>query len=488
MPLFGDPWAGLAGGFKPPKIDLGFAGLFGGNPGPGVAEALPSMGGGAGMKFTPVDYQNVSPFEPSPAPKPQPDPAEDWQVQPRQEEPRQVAQPMWTRDEAGGIERKPPPGYSSIDPKTGNPNTFTTRDEARQIQARLAGVSVDQLPPSVEQAKYGQEYDANKGQSDQANLILRARQGDKRASDMLWAASGRNEGAYMRAIETGKLPYQLEDEARAAAAAAQQEERQFRFGMANRGMSLEEQKAAWGNEQAKVAQAFQESKLKLDGAYKDGLLTAQQYQNETARLTAEAQTELQKRQGSIAERAQGLAENRFALESEKARNPAAFQDPLAKREGEARVGLLETQGKLAGQQLERQSRGQMEPAQEMQATKGAGNRAQQLLDMDPTMDPGEAQRRAAQEAGVAVEKVPVPQYGSSVGSYQQTFKAAGFQSDQQALQQVISQMVQENPAAAGDPGTFMRRMAPEIVKNLITLGIPAPVAAKAVAREAQKQR
>lgn len=473
MPLFGDPFGGTMGAFKPPKIDLSFAGLFGGSPGPGVAEALPPMGGS--MKFTPTDYQNVMPFEP--APKPQPDPAEDWQVQPRQEAPRPAMQPLYTRDEAGGME-----------PPAQRPGPFTTRDEARQIQARMAGVSVDQLPPSVEQAKYGQEYDANKGRFSQENIILRAKQGDKAASDMLWAASGRDEGAYMRAMDTGKLPYQIEDERNAAAAAAQQEERQFRFGMAERGMSLEEQKAAWGNEQAKVAQAFQSEKMKLESAYKDGLLSIEQLKAETAKLTAEAQTELQRRQIAITERGQGLAENKFALEAEKARNPAAFQDPLAKRQAEAQTGLVEAQSGLAQAELARQGRGERPPLQQRAAEKAAMNRAQQLLDADPTMAPEEAQRRAAQELDVAAESVPVPQYGSSVGSYQNAFKAAGFQSDKHALSVVINNMIQGNPAAAGDPGTFMQRMGPEILKNLIDAGVPPPAAAKAVAQEARKPR
>jgi len=213
----------------------------------------------AGKPLTPfsegAEALNPMPFEP-PAPAPAPKPVapaqeEDFFAKQRAEmdaDPRfsqpaydalSAEQKAWIDAGDPRNQKAPlPPGYSSRgafgDPN--RPSPFTTPEEARQIKARTLGVSVDQLPPSYEKKTYGQEYDANQGRNDQANMILRARQGDKAASDMLWVASGKNPAAYMRAVQTGQLPYQLQDQARNAEEARAQQafnlsQEQIRHGM-----------------------------------------------------------------------------------------------------------------------------------------------------------------------------------------------------------------------------------------------------------------
>lgn len=487
---------------KPMTIDLGFSGLYPGAAKPAAAPTPPT----GGFVFKPTDYQNTvtlpnserNPNEPEPDRDP-----DDWQIQPRQAAPAQM-QPMWTRDEAGGME-----------PPAPRPGPYTTPDEARGIQARMAGVAPDQMAPSYEKRVYGQDYDANKGPNSAANIILRAKQGDQNASNMLWQMSGQDRTAYVRALETGTLPYQLEDQARNRAWANEDAERNFKFGMADRGMGLEEQKQRAKEEQFKVVQAYQIEKDKLDSALRNRQIDVNQYQAQTDRLKAEAASELQKRSLALQETDPNRQLGQFKVDAVKAANAAAPEGQMSpvtagllglptanQQESQALdLDLKRAQVAAAQQQIGQQASGGMGPLEMRKSVQAAGNRAQQLLDTDPTMAPDEAQRRAAQEAGVPVERVPLPQMGTTVGAAQHAFQAAGFQNDQEAYKAALATILRTDPKlrqiAEGPAGSiamddltkdpkFLAYVAPQIIRELsTTYSIPPQLAARAVQKYAR---
>lgn len=328
---------------------------------------------------------------------------------------------------------------------------------------------------------YYREYAKNlqEGNQNRVARMIGSALTNQQASNQLWEAVGRDRNAYMRAVNTGQLPYQLEDEARAAA--------KTREANADQRMYREEQRRG---EQMRIQNELQQQKAALDREVQMGRLSVEQARQKAAEAESAAGQKLRDSEQTWKQR-QGEKQLELADREMQVKYGTAEDQRLDKQLDRdlktAQIGALK--GKL-----DREASGELEPGQAKDNERKASQRAQELVDNG--LDPDEAQTRAAREFGVELSKVKAGKESANPMAERQRLTKLGYTDDNAAFKAALEEVVANDPEARtllGDQWTadkagigtpplrdpkYKRANEAKIVRTLVARGVPAAQAAK----------